>query len=134
MTSIVPLANDKHVKLKVTDSGDYSRYKEQNLIPIVTKDFFTLAVEFPLVFVTHEKPDEFIPVAIMGLRKGQNLYCQSDLWPAQVIPVSFGNAPFSIVRADSEGEQFMVLVDEESPLLNESEGQPIFNENGERTE
>ncbi|MBT8146635.1 MAG: SapC family protein [Gammaproteobacteria bacterium] len=134
MTSIVPLANDKHANLKVVESGDYSRYRGQNLIPVVMKDFFTLAAEFPLVFVTQDKPDEFVPVAIMGLRTGQNLYCEGDQWPAQVIPVSFGNAPFNITRADPEGEQFVVLVDEDSPLLSETEGNAIFTEDGTRTE
>ena len=134
MTSLVPLANDKHAKLKVIESGDYSRYKDQNLIPIVTNDFFTLAAEFPLVFVTRDKPDDFVPVAIMGLRKDQNLYCQTGQWKAQVVPVSFGNAPFSIARADSEGEQFVVLVDEDSDLLGETEGNAIFTEDGKKTD
>jgi hypothetical protein len=134
MTTLAPLASDKHATLKVIESGDYSRYREQNLIPIVTKDFFSLTAEFPLVFVTRDRPDEFLPVAIMGLRKGQNLYCQTEQWPAQVVPVSFGNPPFAIARADSEGDQYVVLVDEDSPLLTESEGNAIFNEDGNRTD
>jgi hypothetical protein len=133
MATLAPLASDKHATLKVIESGDYSRYQEQNLIPIVTRDFFTLAAEFPLVFVPRDRTDEFVPVAIMGLRKGQNLYCQSEQWPAQVIPISFGNAPFAIARADAEADQYVVLVDEDSPLLNESEGNAIFNEHGNRT-
>jgi hypothetical protein len=133
MTTLAPLSSDKHAKLKVTESGDYSRYRDQNLIPIVTKDFFNLAAEFPLVFVTRDRPDEFVPVAIMGLRKGQNLYCQTEQWPAQVIPVSFGNAPFAIARADTDSDQYVVLVDEDSPLLSESEGNAIFNEHGNKT-
>ena len=135
MTSLVPLANDKHANLKVIETGDYSRYKDQNLFPIVTKDFFTLATEFPLVFVTRDKPGGFVPVAIMGLRNGENLYCQQDNnWNAMVVPVSFSNPPFSIARADQEGDQLVVLIDEDSPLLSETEGNAIFKEDGTRTD
>lgn len=134
MSSLVPLANDKHANLKVIESGDYSRYRDQHLIPIVTRDFFTLAAEFPLVFVTRDKADEFVPVAIMGLRQGQNLYCQTGQWQAQVVPVSFASAPFSIAPADSAGEQYLVLVDESSPLLSEKEGNALFSDEGTRTD
>ena len=134
MSSLVPLASDKHAKLKIIESGDYTRYKGQNLIPIIARDFYTLASEFPLVFITSQKPGEFLPVAIMGLREGQNLYCQTDQWKAQVIPVSFGNEPFTVMRADPEGEQYAVMVDEDSPLVSETEGNAMFTEAGEKTD
>lgn len=134
MTSHVPLAKDKHANLKIINSGDYSRYKEQHLIPIVTRDFFILASEFPCVFVSNQNTEEFMPVAIMGLREGQNLYCQQEPYPAQVIPLGFGNAPFAIAAADEQRDQFVVLVDEDSHLVSETEGQALFDENGEKTE
>jgi len=133
MASPVPLLNDKHANLKLVESGDYTRYKDQHLIPIVFQDFFTLSAEFPLVFVTNKSGD-FIPVALMGLREKQNLYCQTDQWKARVVPLSFGTAPFAIAPADKEGDQFAVLIDEESPQLSDSEGEALFNENGDRSE
>lgn len=133
MSSPVPLKKDKHAKLKVVESGDYRRFKKNHLVPIVIQDFFTLAAEFPLVFVKIGKSEDFIPVAMMGLREGFNLYCQTEEWQARVIPVSFGNAPFTIAHADPQGEQLIVLVDEESPLLSETTGEALFNEKGERT-
>ncbi len=134
MTNHVPLEKDKHAKLRVIESGDYSRYKEQNLIPIVGRDFFTLSAEFPLVFVTNQDSGEFISVAIMGLKDGQNLYCQEEPYGAQVIPLGFGNAPFAIAATNEQREQFVVLVDEDSHLLSETEGQALFKEDGEKTE
>lgn len=134
MSSPVPLKKDTHAKLKVTESGDFRRYKGMHLIPIITQDFFTLAAEFSLVFVKNGKTEEFIPVAIMGLREGQNLYCQSEQWTAPVAPMAFGSAPFSIARTDPTGEQLIVLVDEESPLLSETKGEVLFKEDGERSE
>ncbi len=134
MTTHVPLAKDKHAKLRVIQSGDYTRYKNQNLIPIVTRDFFTLASEFPLVFVTNQDTKDFMPVAIMGLRDGDNLYCKQNPYPAHVIPLGFGNAPFAVAATDENREQFVVMIDESSSLLSETEGEPLFGEDGEKTE
>ncbi|PCI07060.1 multidrug transporter [bacterium] len=134
MSSPVPLLNDKHANLKVISTGDYTRYKENHLISIVTQDFFTLTAEFPLVFVKGNEANEFIPVAIMGLREGQNLYCQTEKWIGQVIPLSFGSAPFSIARTSPESEEFAVLIEEDSPLVSDTEGEALFTESGERTE
>lgn len=134
MTNHVPLAKDKHAKLRVIETGDYTRYKGQHLIPIVARDFFTLSAEFPVVFVSNPGEDYLMPVAIMGLREGQNLYCQENPYPAHVIPLGFGNAPFAIAAADEQREQFVVMVDEDSPLLSETEGEPLFKEDGEKTE
>ncbi|MBL4580880.1 MAG: SapC family protein [Gammaproteobacteria bacterium] len=134
MASPVALQNDKHRKLKITESGDYARYKDHHLIPIITQDFFTLGSEFPVVFVKDSSGEQFVPVAIMGLREGQNLYCQNGEWKAQVVPIRFSNAPFSIVRVDAESDQLAVLIDEESSMLSETEGTPLFKENGEKSE
>ena len=134
LSKFVPLAKDQHAKLRVIQSGDYTRYRQQNLIPIVVRDFFTLSAEFPLVFVTNESTEDFMPVAIMGLQEGKNIYCQEEPFPAQVIPVGFGNAPFAITATDEKREQFAVLIDEESSLLSESEGDRVFTDDGEKTE
>jgi SapC len=134
MASPVALQNDKHANLKITESGDYSRYKEQHLIPVISQDFFILGSEFPVVFVKENNGDKFVPVALMGLREGQNLYCQTDKWDAHVVPVRFNNAPFSMVRVDEQGDQLAVLIDEESPMLSETVGTPLFNEDGTKSE
>jgi hypothetical protein len=134
MSTPIPLQNDKHAKLKVVESADYTRYKDRHLIPIITQDFFTLAAEFPLVFVKNSETDEFVPVAVMGLREGVNLYCQTEQWPALVVPTSFTNAPFGIAKVDPEGEQYAVLIEDGNPLLGEENGEALFKEDGERTE
>ena len=134
MASPVALQNDKHRNLKITESGDYARYKDQHLIPIISQDFFTLCAEFPVVFVKDSNGEQFVSVAIMGLREGQNLYCQTEEWKAHVVPVRFNNAPFSMVRVDAESDQLAVLVDEDSPMLSETEGTPLFKEDGTKSE
>lgn len=134
MSSPVPLKKDTHANLKVIESSDFRRYKDSHLIPIISQDFFSLSAEFPLVFVKRGQTEEFIAVAVMGLKDGQNLYCQSETWTAPVAPMIFGAAPFSIARADPQGDQLVILIEEDSPLVSQTTGEPLFKADGERTE
>tara|TARA_B110000858_G_scaffold98198_1_gene112927 strand:+ start:5537 stop:6268 length:732 start_codon:yes stop_codon:yes gene_type:complete len=134
MVSPVVLKNDIHAKLKVIESGDYSRHKEEHLVSITAQDFFVLSSEFPLVFVKDNSQDKFIPVAIMGLKEGQNLYCQTEEWKAQVVPASFNHYPFRMIKVKEKDDQLVLVIDEDSPQLSETEGTPLFKEDGEKTE
>ena len=70
----------------------------------------------------------------MGFNKGHNLYCQTDEWTAPVRPIAFTNAPFSVAFVDDDSDQLVVLIDETSPLVSETEGEPLYDANGEKSE
>ena len=134
MANPVPLNKDKHSAYKVVESSDYSRYKNQHLIPIVAQDFYTLPSEFPLVFVKNSESGEFVAVAMMGFNNGHNIYCQTEEWATPVRPIGFTNPPFSVARVSKDGNQIAILIDESSPLISDSEGEPLFNADGEFTD
>jgi hypothetical protein len=134
MSKITPLNNNVHMNIKVTESQDYTRFKEQHLIPIVVQDFSLLATEFPIVFVKHSDTKKFIPVAMMGVKPGVNLYCQTTNWTNKIIPLGFKNAPLSLMKANIESDEVAVCFDEESPLISEKTGEALFDEQGNQTE
>jgi hypothetical protein len=134
MSNPVPLNKEKHLKYRVVEPFDCSRYKDQHLIAIVAQDFYTLSAEFPLVFVKNSESGQFVAVAIMGFNKGVNLYCQTASWTPLVRPISFTNPPFSIAFVNKDSDQIVLLVDESSPLISETEGEPLFDVNGENSE
>jgi len=133
MSKIVPLNLEKQGKYHIIDSDDYSRFANQQLIPVVAQEFSAIASEFPIVFVKNSETGQFISVAIMGLQSGINLYCQSKQWPAAVTPLGFSNAPLSLVKSTSNTEQLMVCLDEESECCSQESGQALFNAKGEQT-
>jgi len=133
MSKIIPLNNEIHNKLKVITSTDYSRFKNQHLIPVIAQDFLTLATEFPIVFVKNSETEQFISVAMMGIKNGINLYCQDKHWTSAVTPIAFNNAPLSLTKPSPDGEEVMVCFDESSPLVSESNGEALFNDNGEQS-
>ncbi|MCJ8303190.1 SapC family protein [Shewanella sp.] len=134
MTQITPLNNEHHSNLKITSSTDFSRFKEQHLIPLIAHDFIPLASEFSIVFVKNEETGQFTAVAMMGIKPGINLYCQDDKWEPSVMPSSFLNSPLSLHIQDENSDDCFVGIDLDSPLVSTDNGQALFNSEGEQTD
>jgi hypothetical protein len=134
MSKITPLNSQVHSQTKVSSSTDYSRFKSQHLIPIVAQDFAQMATEFPIVFVKNSETGQFLPVAMMGIKNGINLYCQDKSWPAAVIPLGFNNAPLSLVKKNAESDDVIVCIDEESDLVGTESGEALFDVEGAQTD
>lgn len=134
MSNKTPLHNEAHKALKVTASNDFSRFKAQHLIPVVVQEFAPLAAEFPIVFVKNSDNGQFIPVALMGLKEGENLYCQTNEWHSPVTPLGFRNAPFSLAKASEDSNEATVCIDLDDPQVNSEDGQALFDDKGEQTE
>lgn len=131
---IAPLNSDKHLKISITESKDYRRFADQHLIPVVFHEFHHLASEFPLVFVKNTETGQFIPVALMGIKNGVNLYCQQDNWLPVIRPLGFNNAPLSLVKTNEQSEDVMVCIDEDSELVVSNDGHRLFKDNKEQSD
>jgi len=131
MADPVLLSFEKHGKLRLSDSRDFTQFKSQHLVPVVFQEFYSLAAELPLVFVRNSETGGFLPVAMMGLRKGSNLFCQNSSWQQPFLPSSFTLAPLSLHKLQSDTDDAVVAIDEESKLLSESVGESLFQSNGE---
>ncbi|MCL1138944.1 SapC family protein [Shewanella pneumatophori] len=134
MANIVPLNSTAHLNSLVKESKDYSRFKNQSLIPVVAQEFATLANEFPIVFVKNSESGQFTPIAMMGIKTDENLYCQTETWTSSVTPLAFSKAPLSLMKTSEESEELMVFVDEDSELLNTTKGNRLFDDAGEQSE
>lgn len=133
MSEPVPLSFEKHGKLRLNELLDFTQFASQHLVPVVFQEFYVLATEFPLVFARNSESGDFVPVAMMGLTKGRNLYCQAPEWTPAFIPASFMMTPLSLVRVDNEKMEAVVCIDEDNPLLSESSGEPMFEADGTYT-
>lgn len=134
MTQIAPLSNSKHLNTHVIESQDYSRFAKDNLIPVTALEIPSLSTEFPIVFVKNNETEQFTPVALMGLKNGINLYCQTDKWQPTVTPLSFRNAPLSLIKTSKDSDELIVLINEASQLTSKSDGTRLFKDDGEQTD
>jgi len=132
MSNITALNNELHRDIRIKRSNDFSRFSQQHLVPITVQDFTALASEFPIIFVKNAETGQFTPVAMMGIKEGVNLYCQETTYPAAVFPKGFLNAPLSLAKLNKDSDDATVLIDLDSPLIDE-QGEALFNEAGEKT-
>lgn len=134
MTQITPLNHEHHADLTIIDNTDFTRFKDQHLIPLIAHDFIPLASEFAIIFVKNEETGQFTAVAMMGIKPGINLYCQDEKWEPSVIPSNFRNSPLSLHIQDENADNCFVGIDLDSPLVTTDNGQALFNSTGEQTD
>jgi len=81
----------------------------------------------PIGFIV--EGEQFLPVAVQGLTRGQNLLVAADgRWLTSYIPAHYRGYPF-LMAPTEQGEQ-VLCIDEASGLLCDSGGEPFFNEDG----
>jgi hypothetical protein len=130
---MIPLNNKRHANVKIKTQNDVSRFQKQQLIPVTLQDIIPLSGEFPIVFVKNEETGQFSCVAMMAIRPNLNLYCQDINWNHHVLPMGFNNSPFSLAKKSEESDEAIVCIDENSPFVNDSEGELLFDNEGNQT-
>jgi hypothetical protein len=97
-------------------------------------EFARAASLYPVVFLEDKEQDSFRPVVLMGMDAGENLFVGADgKWQASYVPAIIRRYPFALASAGEEGK-FTVCIDEGSDLISDTEGLPLFNEQGEPAE
>ena len=131
--SIVPITLERHGKKKVKTIQSFEFAKNINMASIMVHEFSRAASIYPIVFVEDKRKDQFRPVVLLGLEEGENLFIQDERWQASYIPAIIRRYPFALANTDEEG-RFTVCIDDQSELLSDEDGQPLFGDNGEPAE
>jgi hypothetical protein len=127
------LHRDLKLKLPVTD---WSVANQLNALFVAAVEFIDVCREFPIVFVKAgtepDGSDAIAPIAVLGLTQNSNLYVTGDRWRAEYAPAVLRLYPFCIARLDDE--KFAVCYDAAWGGAQASEGQPLFDAQGQPTE
>jgi hypothetical protein len=96
--------------------------------PLVVKELASALMHFPLGFIKME--EQFVPVAVLGLQQGQNLFVRADgRWIGGYVPAVFRGYPFQL--ANLEDGKHILAVDVESGLISDTEGELFFDAQGQ---
>lgn len=131
--SIIPISYERHGAKRVKTIENFDFAKNVNMASIMVHEFSRAAALYPIVFVEDKRKDKFVPVVLLGLEEGENLFIRDDKWQASYIPAIIRRYPFALAKTEEEG-RFTVCIDEQSDLINENEGQALFKDNGEQAE
>ena len=128
----VLLDRAKHRNRRVRPSSSFAFARNANSLYLAGVEFNEACKEYAIVF-TRVGSGRTVPVAMLGLRSGENLFVDGDArWDARYVPAFVRRYPF--VLADLPGRtELAVCVDEAFDGLNETEGEPLFDAQGNNT-
>ena len=126
---IVSLDRENHSKLRLRSLGNLAFSAETPLVPLLTTEFVQAARDYPIAFV-RGADGALLPVALTGAPGGKYVFVDANgQWEARYLPAYVRRYPF--VFAQTGPEQLTVCFDEVCPALNDVEGVPLFEDNGE---
>ena len=98
-----------------------------NFVPIVISEFLAAATCCPILLTKNPETGRFFAGAMFGFRPGENLISGEPGADAAFRPLDVQRQGFFVA-----GEN--IAVDPSSPRLSETEGEPLFDEDGEPTD
>ena len=132
--NIQPISSE-HAKWKLKVE-DYSFISHLNSVPVLASEITLAAGEFPIIFSATAAEGEYIPLAVMGLKDGENLLLdEKNLLTTRYVPAFIRRYPF--VLGGNQSEEMMALcIDADSKCFvrDGSDGLPLFTDAGEQTE
>ncbi|CAG1771925.1 hypothetical protein BAC3_02193 [uncultured bacterium] len=132
--NIVPITHEQHKNKKIRPISNFDFAKQFNIASIMVHEFSRAASTYPIVFLEDKDRDEFRPVVLMGLETGENLFIRDGRWDASYIPAIIRRYPFALAKTSEQGDNYTVCLDNSSELINETEGEPLFNNDGTPSE
>lgn len=124
-----PLSSSQHSNLHLT-RGTFFVFENQPCVPISTVEAPRAALDLPIAFARTQKGLSL--VAILSLDKEDNAHVgPKGLWMGGYMPVVVRAHPFALVFKEDKAR---VIVDSESDWLSQTEGQPLFESDGSRSQ
>lgn len=133
--NIKPLSSEIHCNWSVS-VDDYTFASHLISVPVLATEIASAAIEYPVVFSATAKEGEYVPLAIMGLKEGSNLFINTKgKFSARYIPAFIRRYPF-VFGSDNASGTMTLCVDEDSKAISKdgAKGRRLFNEKGEQTD
>lgn len=129
-----------HRQLRMrTELSNLAVARPLNSVFLTVAEFGDACKEFPILFLRagemNGKP-QVAAVAVMGLSPGENLMLETthdggERWNARYIPALLRAYPFTMAR--TQPDQWAVAIDRSWHGLSETEGERLFDDQGEPT-
>ena len=130
--NIQPLSSETHRDWSVAVES-YQFVSGIISAPLVSSEVIPASQEFPIVF--SKVGEDYVPLAMMGLREGENLLINAEgRMTTRYIPGFFRRYPFMVGSGENE-ENMLVGIDVDSSAIikDGSKGQKLFTEDGQQT-
>ncbi len=120
-----PLSLNAHGNLGLVREGNQHLefVRNAHFVPLTAIEFPAACAFFPIIFLG----EEHTPVAVLGLREGQNVYVRENgQWdPFAYVPGYVRRYPF-VFAGNNENDQVVVCIDRAYPQIRENADLPFF--------
>jgi hypothetical protein len=123
-----PLSPEDHGGLGVKQIPEpFGFLRQAHAVPVTVTEFGLAASSYPIIFVGNDRT----PVAVMGVRQGQNLFVdeQGRVGEDHYVPAFVRRYPF-VFAADDSSDRLVLCVDRAAPMVSNQPEVPFF-ENGQ---
>ena len=126
---MMPITREQHEAKRWLRPTNYAFAKKNTVVPLVASELPQAALVLPIGFVI--QGEEFVPVALVGLTPGQNLFVSTDgSWVWRYVPASYRLHPFALAPSNQGGE--VLCINEDSRFVTDGpEGELFFGDDGE---
>jgi len=125
-----PLSAERHAGLRLSRRRDYSFARDQRGVLIALSEAIQAGSELPLVFSGEETPSL---LAVTGVGDTGNLFVDAQgAWRGCYVPAMLRCYPLATASSEQEG-QMAVIIDPEASELQDTEGEPLYDEQGQRS-
>ena len=124
---LIPLNSRDHSKWHARTVDKAPWIGKQHAIPLTAEEFPLAQRHFPIVFSSGDTP---VPLALMGLNEGVNVFFEEDGTPIEdtYVPAYVRRYPFLLARIDANSENMSLCFDPSTELLGEfDEGAALFD-------
>ena len=104
---------------------------------VTLAEFGEAGLDFPILFVnagTDEAGKAMVaPVAVFGLKAGENLFVEDGKWMGNYMPAILRSYPFTMARIE-QSDRWALVFDASWEGVRGDDGQPLFDAQGQATE
>ncbi len=130
---LVPVNRDQHRQLRIKASDQKLAFaREANSVLLAVTELPLAALDLPCVFV--DSGDQHTLVAVVGMRDKENLLINAQgEWDASCyVPAFVRRYPF-VLSEEAGSSQMTVCIDEAFDGLNQTDGEALFDAQGQDT-
>ncbi len=112
---VVPLDSGRHGKLRLRNPRSFAYAATTALVPVLAEELPRIGGHFPIVFRQQDRP---VPVILLGVRPGENLFVEADgRWRDRTpVPSYVQRYPFILAETD-QADQFALAFDPTAEVL-----------------
>ncbi len=133
--NVEPLNKEKHKELRIKPLENLEFARNISQVPLSFTEFAQAARYYPIVISIGEEPSAR---AVLSLQPNSNSFLDTEgRWTVPYIPAHIRRYPFVLGRinnpdgGDDASREFTVCIDTDAGCFSTSEGEPLFQDDGE---